>query len=460
MPEGAALVIDRGTRELEGGRLVGGTPRRMLRLSAAGRTAWADLRSGAIASPSGGLLARRLVDAGLAHPRPGTAVATDVTVIVPVRDRAGQLDRCLGSLGLADRVVVVDDGSADPAAIGAVARRHDARLVRRDICGGPAAARNVAAESVTTELVAFVDSDCRVPSYWLARLAGHFADPAVGAVAPRVVSARRGASTRYRDRCGLLDLGPSEARVQPLGVVGYVPTAALVVRRAALADIGTFDEDLRYGEDVDLVWRLDAAGWRVRYDPAVEVWHDEPVDWPARFAKRFRYGTAAAPLADRHPHSSAHLVASAWPTAFVAAALARRPRLMAMAAAATFVSTRRALQAADVNELSAARLTGESLAGTWRGVGRYATQFALPLLAASTLPRARGLRRVAVVAALAVASPIAEHRSRRPDVGLHRFVAGRIADDAAYGAGVYAGCVKHRTLAPLKVVIRRRRSES
>jgi mycofactocin system glycosyltransferase len=431
----------------------------MLRLSDDGRSAWAHLRDGTVGSVREGVLARRLTDAGLAHPRPAVASASDVVVVVPVRDRAGRLDRCLEALGAGDRVIVVDDGSADPAAIAAVAGRHNARLVRRASSGGPAVARNLAIEEVTSELVAFVDSDCRVPTDWLDRLAGHFADSAVGAVAPRVVSARHDASGRYRHRCGLLDLGPDAARVQPLGVVGYVPTAALVVRRSALAEVGAFDNDLRYGEDVDLVWRLDAAGWRVRYDPAVEVHHDEPVDWPARLAKRLRYGTAAAPLAVRHPGASAHLVAAPWPLGFVVGVLSGRPKLAALAAAGTYVSTRRALRSAGVTELSAGRYAAESLVGTWRGVGRYSTQFAVPLLAAATLPRRRRIGRLATLAALAVAAPITEHRGRRPEVALPRFVAGRLADDAAYGVGVYAGCVEQRTLSPLKVVIRRRGSE-
>ncbi|MGN6472945.1 MAG: mycofactocin biosynthesis glycosyltransferase MftF, partial [Mycobacteriales bacterium] len=407
MPAGTALSIDPRTHELDGGRVLGGTPRRMLRLSDGGRRAWSELRGGRVASASAGVLARRLTDAGLAHPRPDVASDVDVTVVVPVRDRAGQLDRCLEALRAGHRVMVVDDGSADPAGIAAVARRHGARLSRNDVPGGPAKARNAALAGVVSDLVAFVDSDCRVAPGWLDRLAGHFTDPVVGAVAPRVMSSRRQAAARYRDRCGLLDLGPDEARVRPLGSVGYVPTAALVVRRSALADVGAFDDELRYGEDVDLVWRLDAAGWRVRYDPAVAVSHDEPIDWPARLTKRFRYGTAAAPLAQRHPDASAHLVASAWPIAFVAAAVARRPKPALVAALATFVSTRRALQSAGLDDLSAARLTEEALAGTWRGVGRYVTQFGLPLLAASALPRKRRLGRVATAAALAVATPVA-----------------------------------------------------
>ncbi|HVT20715.1 MAG TPA: mycofactocin biosynthesis glycosyltransferase MftF [Mycobacteriales bacterium] len=460
VPQGVAVAIARDTLDLGDGRLVGGSPRRMLRLTANGLSAWADLRAGLVDSVAAGVLARRLTDAGLAHPRPAPAGPLDVTVVVPVRDRSGYLERCLDAIGPGNRVIVVDDGSADPQSVAMVAGRHQARLIRRGSSGGPAAARNTALAEVTSELVAFVDSDCRVPSGWLDRLAGHFTDPAVGAVAPRVVPARREASGRYRHRSGLLDLGPDEARVRPFGVVGHVPTAALVVRRSALAEVGVFDTELRYGEDVDLVWRLDAAGWRVRYDPAVEVRHEEPVDWPARLARRFRYGTAAAPLAVRHPGASAHLVAGPWPLAFVAAVLGRKPRLAAIAAGGAYLSTRRGLRSADVSELSAARLTGESLAGTWRGAGRYATQFALPLLAAVALPRERTTGRTIAVVALALAAPLAEHRTRRPGIALTRYVAGRLADDAAYGAGVYAGCIKQRTLSPLKVVVRRCGSES
>ncbi|HWC33357.1 MAG TPA: mycofactocin biosynthesis glycosyltransferase MftF [Mycobacteriales bacterium] len=459
IPSGTGLVIDHGTRELAGGRLLGGTPRRMLRLSDGGREAWAELQGGRVRSLAAGRLARRLTDVGLAHPRPDVAEARDVTVVVPVRDRAGQLDRCLASLAAGDRVVVVDDGSADPAAIAAAVRRNGARLVRRDTSAGPAAARNIGLAGIDSELVAFVDSDCRVPTGWLDILAGHFVDSAVGAVAPRVRSARHDHSRRYRDQCGLLDLGPGAARVRPLGRVGYVPTAALVVRREALVEVGEFDADLRFGEDVDLVWRLDAAGWRVRYDPAVEVLHDEPIDWPARLVKRFRYGTAAAPLATRHPGASSHLVANPWPLGFVAAAaIARRPELAAAAAAGSYVATRRALSAVDVPEISAARLTGEALAGTWRGAGRYATQFTLPVLAAAALRR-RSLGKAVAVATLVAAAPVAEYRARRPAVSLPRFVAGQIVDDAAYGAGVYAGCLRQRTALPLKVAVRRRGSE-
>jgi mycofactocin system glycosyltransferase len=450
VPEDLRLELDRDTRELADGRLVGGTPRRMLRLSATGRAAFTEIRGGVVASRAAGLLARRLTDAGLAHPRPDAGTAVDVTVVVPVRDRVEQLDRCLRSLGGAS-CIVVDDGSTDPAATATVAEAYGARLIRRESAGGPAAARNAALLGVATELIAFIDSDCVASPGWVDQLAGHFVDPLVGAVAPRVVPARRGVSRRYRDRVGLHDLGERESRVQPLGRVAFVPTAALVVRRVALEIFAGFDSYLRYGEDVDLVWRLDKAGWRVRYDPSVTVRHDEPATWSGRLARRFHYGTAAAPLAKRHPDASAHLVVSPWPLAAVGGVLAGRPAVAAVAAIGTVATTRRALDRADVGELSAGRQAAAALTGTWRGVGRYATQFGLPLLAVAAW-RTRRPVRIAALAALVAAPPMADWLESRPSVGLARYIGGSIADEAAYGAGVYAGCIKERTATPLRVV--------
>ena len=76
---------------------------------------------------------------------------------------------------------------------------------------------------------------------------------------------------RYDAEHSPLDLGPEPARVRAGTRVSYVPAAAIVCRVDAIREIGGFDEALRFGEDVDLVWRLDAAGWRCRYEPVATV---------------------------------------------------------------------------------------------------------------------------------------------------------------------------------------------
>ena len=248
------------------------------------------------ATPAQRRLGDHLVDAGFAHPRP-IPRAIDATVVIPVRDRPIRAKH----KGSGPLCLVVDDGSREPVVC------EGATVVRRARSGGPAAARNDGIARVETEFVAFLDSDCVPPADWIERLGGHFDDPRVAAVAPRIRALDGGRSP--------LDMG-SGRRVR------YLPSAALIVRRAAL---DRFDPALRYGEDVDLIWRLQKAGWRFRYEPDVVVLHEER----DRIRRRFWYGTSAAPLAERHPDKIRHVVLRPWPV--VTLALLPRPRLAAAA---------------------------------------------------------------------------------------------------------------------------------
>jgi mycofactocin glycosyltransferase len=494
LPAGFGVELDPSTKQLTDSILFGGSPARALRLSAAGCRALDELRSGPVRSAGAGVLGRRLTDAGLAHPRPpATSAALDVTILIPVRDRAALLDQCLAGAGRRYPVVVVDDGSADPALIADVTSRHGATLVRRDSCGGAAAARNTGLALVRTDLVAFLDSDCVPPPEWIERLAPHLADPLVGAVAPRIVAAalpapaaalpapsagparpapaagpagRGSAASRYAAACGSLDMGPGEAPVVPMTRVAYVPTAALLARRAALAaatdgrpgELAAFDPALRYGEDVDLVWRLHDTGWRVRYEPAIQVPHHGPDTWPGLLARRLAYGTSAAPLARRHPGRLAPLVLHPWPAVTVAALLARRPAAAAAAAITGWLALSRTVKRAGLPADGAAAASLTAVRQTWLGAGRYATQFAAPALAAALVhpggaTAARRWGRRAAAASLLIGPVANAWQQHRPAVDPVRFALGHIADDIAYGAGVWAGCARELTLAPVTPVI-------
>ncbi len=473
VPVGTRVEFDPTLRQIDDGVLVGGVPRRVLRLGAAGVAALEELRGGAVRSANGGALARRLIDAGLAHPRPRPVAGASVTVLIPVHGRAAALENCLRALGDAYPVLVVDDASPDPAAIARAAAGCGARLIRREANGGPAAARNTGLAAIPTEYVAFLDSDCVPSPGWIDALAGHLADPAVAAVAPRIVAAP-GAPAGAR---GALDLGPRVARVAPGTPVSYVPTAALLARRAALLavaptgddistgsaafvgdDISTaaggavFDERLRYGEDVDLIWRLVEAGWRVRYEPTVRVEHTEPATWRGVLGRRFHYGTSAGPLSRRHPDAMAPLILEPWTAAGLAALLARRPGLAAAAFGGALLDERRVRAGAGLPVSGTAGAVVDRTAKTARASGTYATQFLGPLLLAG-LTRRR--TRFASVVLLAAGPAHAWWASRPPNYRVS-FVAGHVAEDVAYGAGVLVGALRARTGRPLLPIRARR----
>jgi mycofactocin system glycosyltransferase len=321
--------------------------------------------------------------------------------------------------------------------------------------------------------VAFLDSDCVPRAGWLDGLLPHFADPAVGAVAPRIVPHAAGTSwlARYEGASSTLDMGARASIVRPGARVSYVPGAALVVRRSA-AGAG-FTEPMFVGEDVDFVWRMAAAGWRVRYEPAASMGHDHRVRFRAWFSRRADYGTSAAALEELHPGAVRPLYASWWTVGAWAAALSGRP-----AAAAALTGTATALLARRLSRITGERwpLPGDSrdgaaawplparLAGggtAWALAVRLAgggtvtaarplgsalsrTWWPLAIPAAIAVPRLR-----APTAALILVPPLLDWADRRPPLDPARYVAARLLDDAAYSLGVWQGCLRRRTIRPL-----------
>lgn len=464
LPIGFTVQVEPDTRTLEEGILFGGSPARIMRLTEVGRACLDALAERPIQTRQAGVLARRLTDANAAQPQPPTLVGpVDVTVVIPVKDRAELLDQCLNALGRRYPVLIVDDASDTPAAVAEVVRSHGARLVVRSVNGGPAAARNTGIGAVDTTFIMFLDSDTLpgiggVPGGDLIeRLAAHCVDPTVAAVAPRIVAAPgpgKGSSDRFTQAHGSLDMGDRPGRVTPGSRLPYVPTAALLVRRAAVADLthggDPFDEALRVGEDVDFVWRLHRAGWRVRYQPDVEVAHQEPPDWPGLLRRRFFYGTSAAALARRHPQAMAPLALHPWPTLVVAALALQRPGLALAAFSGSVLSMRRMLHAHQIPSNGVVPAMANGTVQTWWGIGRYATQFASPLLALAWAGSRRSTRHSLLIRRLSVLSlilgpPVRDWLQRRDDIAIIPFVLGQLADDLAYGAGVWTGAAAARS---------------
>lgn len=402
-------------------------------------------------------MGRHLTDCGFAHPHPAAReLAGRVTVVVPARDRVDQLQRCLESLGPGLPLCIVDDGSRSAGRIAALARAHQAKLIARRHSGGPAAARNAALRHVETELIAFLDSDCVAPAGWLQALIGHFDDPMLLALAPRIRPLpRRGRSliSRYLQARSPLDMGGRPARVMPHGSVAYLPSAALLVRREAV--LAGFDEALRYGEDVDLVWRLCEQG-RVRYEPSVHVLHSEPASLRAMLERRFRYGTSAAPLSRRHRQEIAPAILEPLPAAAALLILCGARKAAAGLAAQHLLATlSRARRLRLTPRLTLHLLVQAGLQQPSLSLSRYLRTLMLPL-ALRLLPARRAS---AILAAVAI-SALAERRACGSRIGAVQWVGLMLADELSYGAGVWWGCLRAGTIRPLLPALTRRAADN
>ena len=450
------------------GVLVGGAPLRVLRLSPAGTRLVAAWMAGAPVGPGAGAgrLAARLVDAGLADPVPppvGAPTAVpQVVVVIPVHDDPAGLAATLGALASTapgPPVVVVDDGSRRPLpADAAPGTAPPVSLLRHAANRGPAAARNTGWRYAPVDpdgIVAFVDAGCIPEPGWLETLTAQFADPGLVAAAPRVASRAApgapGALVAYERAHSPLDMGPAPSGVRPGSRVPYVPTAVLAVRRRALDAARGFDESLRFGEDVDLVWRLVAGGGRVRYEPAARASHPTRAGLGPWLRQRAGYGRSAAPLAARHGDAVSPLVVSPWSAAAWALAAGGAPGAgLAIVAGSALALARRA----GPDRATAAELARLAVVGNFRAGGPMATAvrraWLVPAVAVTAAVRRWGPPRsgrsstLALGAAL-VGPALLDWARRRPAVGPARWVALSLADDLAYQYGVWAGVLQARS---------------
>lgn len=471
LPAGFRVRLRDDVGYADGGRLlVGGSPVRAVRL---GDRARGLLEGGelVVTDAATARLARRLLDGNLANPRlehpdhPVEVALTDLTVVVPVRDRSQQLARCLAAL-VPLPVIVVDDASERPHLVAEVAHRHGARVHRMTTNVGPAGARNAGLQLVRTPLVAFVDSDVTIDAARLLDLARHCTDPRVALVGPQVIGKVRSQKPRWFERydaaASSLDLGSTGGVVRPGAAVGWLPSACLVGRTDLLAGepgggIGGFEDGWRVAEDVDLVWRLVDAGHVVRYDPGVRADHDVRGTVRTWLGRKFFYGTGGADLAARHGDKVAPAVLS--PTMALSgwALLQRRWWSLPVAAAAGALTARNLaphLPIEDGRNSVAARLAVKGIGWAVRQEAGLLLRHWWPL-AALAAPVSRQVRR-ALLSAVFV--DLFVFLRERTGVDPLTALAARRLDDLAYGSGLWWGAIRHRS--PRCLLLRRRQAVS
>ena len=230
--------------------------------------------------------------------------APAASVVVPTRDRPGALARCLAALrgqrGVRLEVIVVDDGSGDPAEIRRVATPHDVRLLRLD-GRGPAAARNAGIRAAAGAVVLLIDDDCVASPGWAAELARAAETTRRLAVGHTVHDRRRPL------------VAASEAIVAHAERFdGFAATRNVGVLRELALSV-PFDERFRTagGEDREWCRRLTRAGTSRVSVPGAVVHHDPDLDLAGFWRQHVRYGRGARAdreWSPRRPGTYRHLV--------------------------------------------------------------------------------------------------------------------------------------------------------
>ena len=205
-----------------------------------------------------------------------------VSVIVLNYNGLRYMEDCFASLSLMDypsdrvELVLADNASSDGSV--EYVRQHfpQVRVIQFDQNYGISIALNRAAEQVSSEYVAFLNSDMKVRTHWLAGLVEALEDePGVVCSSSKILNW----DGNLMDFGGTIMLFTGQARADgyhdpdltAYDDVRYILapcSGAMLIERQIFLETGAFDENFSiYFDDIDLGWRLWILGYKVVYAP-------------------------------------------------------------------------------------------------------------------------------------------------------------------------------------------------
>ena len=398
-------------------------------------------------------LTDRLLATGAVHPVANdSATLSEITVVIPAyitsSESHADLKKLVTSLsGLT--IIIVDDASPH------VVNIDGARVLRHDTNKGPGAARNTGIAAVTTTVVACVDTDVMVSTQQIATLAAYVIDTPVGAVAPRITCTNdHNFIGEFESHHSPLDLGPIPALVRPMSRVSYLPATVLVCNVQLLRNAGGFDDSIRMGEDVDLVWRLIENGISCRYVPSIECPHTPRSSMRKMLKQRYDYGTSAALLDQRHPRAASPLRANALLLTTATTVLMGYVYFAMILVVPTMVYFSISLRSTSIPIGSRIQLAWKGLFSTTRLLARAIMRAWWPLFFIASFV---SLRLGVMLTFSAFVPPMVGLLRNKPGYPI-RYLMMRILENLAYGLGVWAGAIHARSSRCLLPVITVRRS--
>lgn len=229
------------------------------------------------------------------------------SIIVPVFNRPDEVDELLDSLTRQAysqfEVIIVEDGSATPC---------------KDVCdkynevldiqyflkenSGPGQSRNYGAERAKGDYLIILDSDVVLPDGYLMavdkELEENPCEAFGGADAshPSFTPVQKAISYSMTSFFTTGGIRGGKAKLDKF----YPRSYNMGIKREVYQQLGGFSK-MRFGEDIDLSYRIVEAGNRCRLFPTAWVWHKRRTDLKKFFRQVYNSGIARINLEKRHP---------------------------------------------------------------------------------------------------------------------------------------------------------------
>ena len=236
--------------------------------------------------------------------------APSVSIIIVSWNAKSVVQTCLPSVVATDypnvEIIFADNASRDGTAAWIAREYPEVKVVRHPdnwlFCRG----NNAALPHATGRFVVLLNNDVEVPPGWLHPLVDAATEaPDVAAVQPKMLQyddrerfEYAGAAGGYLDRAGypftrgrLFDtMERDRGQYDDARDVFWATGAALLLRRSALEEVGLLDERFEmHMEEIDLCWRLQRHGYRVRVTPESTVYHIGGASLPQSSSRKTYY---------------------------------------------------------------------------------------------------------------------------------------------------------------------------
>ncbi len=223
-----------------------------------------------------------------------------ISVVILSHNKIDYTRACIHSLLATDypdwEIVIIDNGSTDGTAEWLKKFRKEAengnvhvKLIFNSGNIGCSTARNQGIKAANGELIAFCDNDIALRSRnWLRVMAEDLQPSDVGMVGPKIIYPFSpydiqcaGAAVTKSGRIQFIGRGEGkdDPRYNSRIEVQCLISACCMTRKSILEELGGFDEvfnPVEY-EDIDLCYRIRSHGFKILYEPAVEMYHFESV---------------------------------------------------------------------------------------------------------------------------------------------------------------------------------------
>lgn len=256
-----------------------------------------------------------------------------VSVVIPTMNEASYLGAALDSLRAQtypqDRleILVVDGGSSDGTLdFAEAAARSDPRI---RVMGGPGvncpAALNIGISQARGTIVWYIGGHGQADPRFLEIGVEHLTtEQGLGCVGGQILPAGEGPIARanmiarfsvFGVGRGVYTTSPTRHDIETVQWGAYW--------KEALERAGLFDPDLQFGEDEELNFRIRRSGFRILYDPAMQITYFARPTLRGLFRQYRNYGRARVRVLRKHPSffRLKHVVPSALVVALVAAAI-------------------------------------------------------------------------------------------------------------------------------------------